>query len=96
MTYVEKYINASNRGEFVYEVREETDTGGVFLEECKYKDRWRASIRNYGQEFVAEINLDNEPFLIEATRSCRKRAREFVERVLKNDFENNGKNMKYI
>lgn len=98
MTFVERYNKAADRGEFKYEVLEADDfTGKIFSEECFYKGKCVGHISGSDGEFEVEVdNLKNKPVYICQYRSSRKLARELLERIIKNDEENNGKNMKYL
>jgi hypothetical protein len=98
MTFEERYIKAADRGEFQYEVLEVDDcTGKIIAEECKYKGKAVGIIRNSCGEFEIEIdNLNNDPSYIFETRSNRKSARELLERIIKNDESNNGKNLMFV
>lgn len=97
MTKIEKYLKSAERGEFHYEVVEDDPaTYTVHVEECYYKEKCVGKISYFGDGFEVETDfLQNEPMYICAIKSSRKRAREFLEKVIKNDEVNNGNNMKY-
>ena len=70
----------------------------VFEEECTYKgEGCSAIIRSQPDGYDIEIdNLQHEPMYICAERKSRKSAREFVERVIRNDRDGDWeKNLKY-
>ena len=96
---VNAYIKAANRGDFQYEVAECDDYDGILVEECKYKGKGlHATITKVDKnEFQIEIDdLFNAPFYICQSRSCKRLARELLERVIINDREGNWqKNLKY-
>lgn len=99
MNYVDKYLESAKRGDFQYECVETTDSygnGGCKIETVRYKDRYATITRLTSDEFECEIDLLHDPVYIVDYRSSRKNARNFVERIIKNDIENNGKNLKYI
>jgi len=88
----------NNLQDLKYHVVETTDSygcGGIQLETVSYEGRTASINRICSNEFECEINLINEPLYVFEIRSSRKNARKFVERIIKNDIANNGKNMKY-
>jgi hypothetical protein len=98
MTIEERYIKAADRGEFQYEVLETEDwSGKIIAEECTYREKAVGIIRSGSDEYEVEVdNLNHEPSYVYGIRGSRKSARELLERIIKNDEANNGKNMKYI
>lgn len=97
MTIEEKYIKSADRGDFQYQVLElDNCTGKILVEECLYKCKAIGIIRNSCEEYEVEVDdLENEPLYIFQIRSSRKSARELLEKIIKNDKLNNGKNAKY-
>lgn len=97
MTIEERYIKAADRGEFQYSVVEADDcTGKILKEECTYKGKAVGTITNILDEYEIETDrLNHEPNYILEYRNSRKSARELLERIIKNDEVNNGKNLKY-
>lgn len=97
---VNAYIKAANRGDFHYEVAECDAYGGILVEECTYKGKGlNATITKMAtNEYEIEIgDLLNEPFYICQTRSSKRLAREFLERMIVNDREGNWeKNLRYV
>lgn len=95
----DNYVKAANRGDFQWYPLEEDDwTGRIIAEGCDYKGKG-AGVRISGSdgEFEVEIDLDNEPTYICDTRSSRRSAREFAERIIRNDKEGSPeKNLKYV
>lgn len=94
------YAKAADRGDFQwYPLEEDGWTGQVFEEGCDYKGKC-AGVRISGSkgEFEIEIDgLENEPLYICDTRASRKSAREFAERIIRNDREGSpAKNLKYV
>lgn len=97
MTIEERYIKSANRGDFQYQVLEADDcTGKIYYEECLYKGKAVGTINTASGEFEVNVdNLQHEPTFICEFRSSRKAARELLERIIKNDELDNGKNLKY-
>jgi len=97
MTIEERYIKAADRGEFQYSVIEADDWSNKILkEECTYKGKAVGTITNILEEFEVETDrLNHEPTYILEYRNSRKSARELLERIIKNDEANNGRNLKF-
>lgn len=96
---VDAYIKAANRGDFKWQPFEVDNWTGQVLEEgCTYKGKEMAVkiSSSAWDNFEVEIDLENEPYSINVCRASRKSAREFAERVIRNDMEGNWqKNLKY-
>lgn len=96
---IDAYTKAANRGDFQwYPIEEDDWTGQVLEEGCDYKGKG-AGVRISGTkgEYEIEIDLENDPTYICETRASRKSAREFAERIVRNDREGmSEKNLKYV
>jgi len=83
---VKQYLKGIEGRYLPWECVESTMNGEVILEQA-YKEDRSASIRKYGSEFEAEVNLNNDCDIKEF--STRRGARDWCERLIKKDIENN-------
>lgn len=97
---VDAYIKSANRGDFQwYPLETDNFTGQIVHESCTYKGEGiDVNIIGTKGEYDIEIDgLTHEPFYLFDTRASRKSAREYAERIIKNDRNGDWKkNLKYV
>ena len=93
------YFKSANRGDFQWSPIDIDDwTGQILSEECTYKGQGvNVVVSGCKGNFTIDIDhLIPKPYYICDFRSSRKSAREFAERIIKNDREGDWqKNLKY-